>query len=168
MRVIIIAAVAENRAIGRNNDLIWNLPDDMAFFSRSTKGHTVITGRKNYESIPEKYRPLPGRKNIVVSRNSDYSAPGSVVSTSLQTALELASQDNPDVVFIIGGGQIYKEAMESGLVTELFITHVHEDFEADVFFPEVDYGLWNKVSASFHPKDERHPHSFTITRYLPL
>lgn len=166
MDVIIIAAVAENRAIGKDNDLIWKLPDDMAFFSRSTKGHTIITGRKNYESIPHKYRPLPGRDNIVVTRNDSYEAAGSDVVTSLQVALDIAAKKNPEKVFVIGGGQIYSEAIRQGLVTEMLITHVHEHFDADVFFPEVDYSNWRKVSSCFHPADEHHEHAFTISRYL--
>lgn len=167
MRVAIIAAVAENRAIGKNNDLIWNLPADMGFFQRQTRGHVVITGRRNYESIPEKYRPLPNRTNVVITRNPLYAAPGAAVVPGLSAAIERAKTNGGALAFIIGGGQIYAESLRADVVDELVITHVHASFpEADVYFPEVDYEHWQRVEAAYHPKDDQHNHAFTISRYI--
>jgi len=109
MIVSAIAAVADNGTIGHDGDLPWHLPDDMKYFMRTTRGHYVITGRKNYESIPEKYRPLKDRVNIVVTRNTEHAAPGAVVLGSLEDALDRARQGGETEVFIIGGGQIYRE-----------------------------------------------------------
>lgn len=166
MIVSMIAAVAENNAIGKDNDLIWNLPVDMKFFKDTTKGHHVIMGRKNFESIPHKYRPLPGRPNVVVTRQSDYAAPGAQVVNSIQEGLDIARAAGDDEAFIIGGGQIYGQALEDGLVDKMYITHVHERFEADAFFPEFDPKNWDKNQMMVHPIDDRHPHAFTIIEYL--
>jgi dihydrofolate reductase len=118
--VVIIAAVAKNGVIGRNNELIWNIPADMAHFKALTAGHTVIMGRKTWESLPPRFRPLPGRRNIVISRQVDYPAPGAEVADSLESALDLAS--TAATVFIIGGEQIYTQAM--ALADRLEITEV--------------------------------------------
>ena len=166
MEVSIIAAIAENRAIGKDNDLIWTLPKDMAFFRNTTMGHPVIMGRKNFESIPHKWRPLEGRENIVVTRNKGYHAPGTTVVQSLETAIEYAQQIDPVEIFIIGGGQIYDLAIQYDLVTKMYLTKVHESFEADVFFPEYDKDNWVKVKETQYPVDEKHPHAFTIFEYL--
>ena len=106
-----IVAVSENNVIGKDNSLIWHLPADMKFFKEKTTGHCVITGRKNYESIPEKFRPLPNRINIVITRQKEYIAPGAIVVGSLEEAFEKASQTGNDEVFIIGGAEIYKQSM---------------------------------------------------------
>jgi dihydrofolate reductase len=108
-----IAAVAENRVIGRNNDLPWKLPDDMKFFMNTTKGHHVIMGRKNYESLHEKFRPLPNRTNIVVTRQKDFKAPGCHVVHSIDDALKIAEQNNEPEVFVIGGAEIYSLALKN-------------------------------------------------------
>src|SRR6185369_10604295 len=107
--IVVIAAVAKNRVIGRDNQLIWNIPEDMAHFKALTAGHTVIMGRKTWESLPPRFRPLPGRRNIVVSRQADYAAPGGEVAGSLENALALAS--TADTAFVIGGEQIYALAL---------------------------------------------------------
>lgn len=110
MKLSIIVAVSENNVIGKDNQLIWNLPADMKFFKKKTKGHLIITGRKNYESIPEKFRPLLDRTNIVITRQEDYKAPGAIVFSSADAALKYAKQNHSDEeVFIIGGGEIYKQ-----------------------------------------------------------
>ena len=124
MKVSTIAAVASNGVIGKDNDLVWSLPLDMKFFMQTTKGHVVVTGRKNYESIPEKYRPLKGRTNIVVTRNANYVADGAHVVHSLKDALDLARQQGETECFVIGGGQIYRQALEAGWVDAQYITHV--------------------------------------------
>jgi|TARA_B110000879_G_scaffold45872_1_gene64691 dihydrofolate reductase len=139
----IIAAISENNGIGRDNDLLWHLPSDMKFFRKTTLRHCVITGRKNYESIPEKYRPLANRTNIVVTRNANYKAEGAVVKNSLEEALEFAKSENESEVFIIGGGQIYKEAMGKNVIDKMYITHVAKSCDADTFFPEIELSNWN-------------------------
>ena len=160
MIVSAIVAMARNRVIGRDSDLPWRLPDDMKFFQRTTIGHHVITGRKNYETIPPKYRPLKDRVNIVVTRNSNYAAPGAMVVHSLKAALELARTAGETEVFIIGGGQIYKEALEKELVDRIYLTEVEADVEGDTTFPALDSRQWKEVSTEKHPADERHEFAF--------
>ena len=116
MHISLIAAVADNGVIGKDNDLVWSLPDDMSFFKASTRGRHVIMGRKNYESIPHKYRPLPGRTNIILSRDSEYDASPAKLSPSLESALDTARNAGETNCFIIGGGQIYKIALELDVV----------------------------------------------------
>jgi dihydrofolate reductase len=162
MIVSAIAAVADNGTIGVNGDLPWHLPDDLKYFMRTTRGHHVITGRKNYESIPDKYRPLKDRVNIVVTRNADYEAPGAVVLGSLEEALEHAFSAGESEAFIIGGGQIYKEAFAKQLVQRLYLTLVHADIAGDTHFPLIDPADWKEVRRSYHEPDERHAHGFSF------
>ena len=128
MKVSLIVAVAKNGVIGKDNDLIWSLPKDMRFFKETTLGHYVIMGRKNYESIPERFRPLPNRTNVVITRQSDYQAEGCVVVNSLENALELAQHNGDDEPFIIGGGQIYKLALERNLVDKIYFRFISLKF----------------------------------------
>ncbi len=162
MIVSAIAAVAENGVIGRNGDLPWHLPDDLKYFQHITKGHHVITGRKNYESIPPKYRPLRNRVNIVVSRNASYEAPGALVVDSLATGLAIAQRANEKEAFIIGGGQIYREALTMRLVDRLYLTIVHSAVEGDTHFPPLDPGEWREVDRTHHEADERHAFAFSF------
>ncbi len=161
MIISAIAAVAENGVIGNNGQLPWNLPDDMRFFQRTTLHHHVITGRKNYESIPPKYRPLRDRVNIVVTRTQGYQAPGAWVCASLEAAIDIARVAEQKEVFIIGGGQLYAEALEKKLVTRLYLTTVHAEPEGDVTFPAIGKG-WKEVWTERHEKDERHAFAFTF------
>ena len=137
--IVIIAAVAKNRVIGKDNRLLWNIPEDMAHFKALTTGQTVIMGRKTWDSLPERFRPLPNRRNIVISRQADYPAPGAEVATSLEIALNLAS--TAERVFIIGGEQIYRQAMP--IADRLEITEVDLEPEGDAWFPEVMPDCWN-------------------------
>jgi len=136
--IIIIAAVAKNRVIGKDNTLIWNIPQDMAHFKALTSGQTVVMGRKTWESLPPRFRPLPGRRNIVISRQPDYAAPGAEVATSLDAALQLASAAKQ--VFVIGGEQIYTQAMP--VADRLEITEVDLEPEGDAWFPVIDATNW--------------------------
>lgn len=165
MSVSIIAAIAANRGIGKDNDLLWNLPDDMAFFKKMTSGKLVIMGRKNWESIPHKFRPLPNRENIVITRNPDYLAEGAHTVSSIEQALEKAKSLTDEEIFIIGGGVIYSLALDLDVVDTMYITHVNAEPDADVFFPEVSYAAWKAEEISTHPKDDRHAHDFRIVRY---
>ena len=165
MIVSLIVAVAENNVIGKDNTLIWHLPKDMQFFKQTTLNHHIITGRKNYISIPEKFRPLANRTNIVLTRQNNFTEENCVVLNSLETALDFAKKNNETEVFIIGGGQIYKEAIDKGLVDKMYITHVHHAFEGDTFFPEIDTKKWKKISEEHHSKDEKHAYGFSFCVY---
>ena len=149
--LVIIAAVARNRVIGKDNRLLWNIPEDMAHFKALTAGHTVVMGRKTWESLPPRFRPLPGRRNIVISRQADYTAPGAEVADSLENALKLASTQGPAAdsmvaatVFIIGGEQIYKQAM--AVADRLEITEVDLEPEGDAWFPEIAAVDWERTA----------------------
>ena len=166
MKVSLIVAMDLERGIGKNNDLMWHLPADMKFFRETTTGHIVVMGRKNYESIPERFRPLPNRENVVLSRNASYEAEGCTVFVSLDECYAAYSQETERTVFIIGGGQIYREALSSGRVTEMYITHVHHAYDADTFFPEVDMASWKAETLLEHEADEKHAVSFTVKKYV--
>ena len=165
MIVSIIAAVAKDRTIGKDNDLIWHFPKDMAFFKDTTKQHYVIMGRKNYDSIPEKYRPLPNRTNVIVTRQNNFEAPNCLVVNSIEEAIELGRKNGEQEVFIIGGGQIYSQALQDGLVDKMYITHIDKAYSGDAFFPEVDYSKWDIISEELHAKDDKHEANFIIKIY---
>ena len=162
MMVSGIVAVAENGVIGRKGDLPWHLPDDMKFFASTTRGHHIITGRVNYESIPLRFRPLKDRTNLVITRNKNYDPQGAILVNALQEAIDLARKNGDDEVFIIGGGEIFKQAIEQDLMDRLYLTRIHADVEGDVFFPELDPAEWRTIEERHHAADERHAHSFTF------
>jgi dihydrofolate reductase len=165
MKVALIVAVDNENGIGRNNDLMWHLPDDMHFFKEKTTGHIVVMGRKNWDSIPDKFRPLPNRENAVLTRNLAFAESGCKVFNSLEECFSAYVTVTDKTIFIIGGGEVYKLALESGYVTEMFITHVHEKFGADTFFPIFSLDDWNCETVMTHEQDEKHASSFTITHY---
>ncbi|MFD0862809.1 dihydrofolate reductase [Sungkyunkwania multivorans] len=156
--ITIIAAADENNAIGKDNDLIWHLSDDLKHFKELTKGHHVIMGRKTFESMPS---ALPNRTNVVITRRTDYSPENTIVVNSLKEALKVSQSDKQP--FIIGGGEIYKQAME--FANRIELTRVHHEFEADTYFPEINESIWKVVDEKFHPKDEKHLFEFTFIRY---
>lgn len=160
-----IAALDVQNGIGKNNDLMWNLPADMQFFKTTTKGHVVIMGRKNYDSIPEKYRPLAGRTNVVLSRQKDFVAPGCLVFDSLATCLENLSLEEGQKVFIIGGAQIYDLALQTGLVSDLFLTHIDKTYGADTFFPAFDATVYQKELLFKQEVDDKHEARFEVYHY---
>ena len=162
MIVSAIAAVADNGVIGRDNDLPWHLPDDMQFFKRTTLGNPIITGRRNYESVPPKFRPLKDRLNIVISRDPAYHAPGAAVVTSLEAALERAKEEVGEEVFIIGGGQIFREALAKDLIDRLYLTLVHAAVEGDAHFPHIDPTEWKERARERHEVDDRHAYPFSF------
>lgn len=163
--ISLIVARAKNGAIGKDNNLLWHLPADMKFFKETTSGHCIITGRKNYESIPPRFRPLANRTNIVVTRNKDYAEEGALVLHSLEEAINAAQNVDPKKIFIIGGGQIYSESLRKGLVDEMIITEVDAELEADTFFPSFDTSQWSKEVIRTLPKDEKNKFSATIVKY---
>lgn len=157
--ISIIAAIGENNELGKNLDLVWHLPDDFKRFKRITTGHTIIMGRKTFASFP---KPLPNRKHIVITRQNNYDKPGCSVVHSLEEALELAA--NEKEVFIIGGGEIYKQSL--AIADKMELTRVHGSFDADTYFPEIDFSLWELTKEHYHEKDEKHQYAFTYLTYL--
>ncbi len=158
----LIVAMAENNVIGSLNKIPWYMPRDLKHFSNTTKSHTVIIGRNTYESILARLgKPLPERNNIVVTRQTDFSAPGCTVVNSLQNALKIAG-DNEEV-FVIGGSQLYELALP--LVDRLYITHIHATVDGDSFFPKFNIGDWNIISEEHHKKDDKNSLDSTYTVY---
>lgn len=159
MKIIIIVAQSDNRAIGRENRMPWHLPRDLQYFKKLTYGHPVIMGRKTYESIGH---ALPGRQNIVISRNPDLSLPDSETSTSLDSALRYVSQ--AEKVYIIGGGELYHNAMPQADM--LLVTWVHTTImDADCFFPEIRSDIWQQIDCEHYPADEANAYAISICRY---
>lgn len=148
-----IVAVGNNNIIGKDNALIWHLPADMKFFKEKTTGHCIITGRKNYESIPEKFRPLPNRTNIVVTRSADYVAPGAIVVDTIEKAIDAAKQTGDTEIFIIGGAEIFRQTIS--ITDRIYLTKIHQDFDGDVFFPELSPALWTTTATTPGTVDEK-------------
>lgn len=157
--ITLIAAVAENNALGKDNQLLWHLPDDFKRFKNVTSGHYIIMGRKTFESFP---KPLPNRTHIIITRQKKYPSENCIVVDSLQKAIAICPPT--EELFIIGGGEIYNQSIE--IADKLDITRVHNTFDADTFFPEIDLNKWKLTSAEFHPKDEKHQFDFTFETYL--
>lgn len=156
-----IAAAGEQNALGKDNDLLWHLPDDFKRFKNLTTGHPIIMGRKTFESFP---KPLPNRTHIIITRDLDYKVPfeNCMVVHALEAAIKLVKNDS--LAFIIGGGEIYRQGEPFADTIEL--TRVHYSFpEADTFFPEIDEKKWQLVAESHHPTDDRHKYSFTYLTY---
>jgi dihydrofolate reductase len=159
MKITLIAAAAENNALGKDNDLIWRLPDDFKRFKALTSYHYIIMGRKTFESFP---KPLPNRKHVVITRQENYKKETIEVVHSLEEAIEFSSAE--EEIFIIGGGEVYKQALP--FADKIELTRVHGEFEADTFFPEIDEKKWDLVNSEFHDKDEKHKYSFSYLTYL--
>lgn len=166
MKVALIVAMDSERGIGRNNDLMWHLPEDMKFFKDKTSGQIVVMGRKNYDSIPDRFRPLPNRENVVLTRNTDFEADGCKVFHSLNECLVAYENEKERIVFIIGGGEIYRLALEHEAVDEMYITYIDKVYGADTFFPEFDEDNWQVSTLFEQPVDERHEASFEVKRYI--
>ncbi len=149
----IIAAVAENGVIGKDNDLIWYIPEDLKYFKSTTNGKPVVMGRKTFESIVDRIgKPLPGRRNIIITRQSDYDGLGADICPDIATALFTAKQAaNGDDVFVLGGAQIYAETIN--LCDRLYITEVHQSYEGDSTFPTIDKTIWQETSREKHKGD---------------
>jgi dihydrofolate reductase len=143
----LIVAMAKNRVIGHENKMPWHLPAELSYFKRITTGHPIIMGRKTFDSIG---RPLPNRRNIVVSRNTNFHSPGVEVANSLENALALCANDNP---FVIGGASLYAEALT--VAQRLYITEINADLVGDTFFPPINDSLWKEESREARSKDEK-------------
>ena len=160
MKVKLIVAKADNNAIGKGNDLIWRLPADLKFFKKTTLGHTLIMGRKTFESIGF---PLPGRTTIIVTRDKNYKQDGCKIAHSIEEAIDLVeSNESP---FIAGGATIYEQALDKGLIDEMITTEVHEDFEADAYFPEINTDNWIETSREINEPDEKNKYEYCFVTY---
>ena len=157
-KVTLIAAAGKNNELGKDKDLVWHLPDDFKRFKKLTTGHYIIMGRKTFETFPQL---LPNRTHVIITRKKDYNPEGTIVVNSLDKALEVAKEDPQP--FVIGGGEIYKLALDQADAIEL--TRVHGTFDADTFYPEFDEENWKLVEKEEHPADERHKYSFTYLTY---
>ncbi len=156
--ISMIAAMAENRAIGKNNELLWHLPKDFQHFKSVTMGKPILMGRKTFESIG---KALPGRKNIVITRDNHFTAEDVVIVHSIAAALE-ATEEFDDVM-VIGGASFYEQMLP--MTETLYLTVVHQDFEADVFFPEIKAEEWNVVERVKHEADEKHAYPYSFITY---
>ena len=165
MKVALIVAMDLERGIGKNNDLMWHLPKDMRFFKETTLGQVVVMGRKNWDSIPEKYRPLSNRENVVLTRNKKFSSDDCVVLHDLVEVWEKYQDEEERTVFIIGGGEIYRQAIESGLIEEMYITHVSGTYNAETFFPQFNLKNWSVKALLEQDMDEKHECAFQVKQY---
>ena len=157
--VTIIAAIAEHNALGKNNQLIWHLPADLKRFKKTTLNHVVIMGRKTFESLG---KPLPNRTNILITRDKNYKVEGCVVVNSLKEALETATKEDENP-FILGGAEIYKQALP--FTDKLDVTFVHHQFDADVFFPEIDKTIWKETSREDLKADEKNKYDYSFVTF---
>lgn len=157
--ITMIAAAAENNELGKDNKIIWHLPDDFKRFKLITSGHHIIMGRKTFESFP---KPLPNRTHIVITRKENYQPSGCIVVNSMQEALDYCKQE--ENIFIIGGGEIY--ALGMPLSDKIELTRVHHAFDADAYFPVINAEEWLLSKSETHTKDENHKYEFTYETYL--
>ena len=153
-----VVAMDRNRLIGAGDGLPWRLPDEIRRFKEITMGHAVLIGRKTYESIPDKFRPLKGRTNIVLTSQKDYEAPGCIVVHNMHDALTAVGADQE--MMVIGGAHVFEELMP--LVDRLYLTEIDGEYRGDVYFPELDLSEWQEVANEGHPRDERHDFPFTF------
>lgn len=157
----LIAAVADNGVIGRNNQLPWHLPEDLAHFRQVTQGHAVLMGRKTWDSLPPRFRPLPGRRNLVLSRDPAWQAAGAEACSSLSQALTTLA--GCDKVFVIGGAQLYATALP--LADELVLTEIHHTFDGDTQFPHWDRQGFDAIHCERHPASAERPFAFSFVTY---
>lgn len=165
MTVSIVVAASENNVIGKDNRLLWKLPNDMKFFKNTTWAMPVVMGRKTFESVG---KPLNGRTNIVITRNNDWQAEGVKVVNSLEQALEVAADADAREIYVIGGGEIYQQAFQR--CHRIYLTRVHATLEGDSFFPEIKKDEWTLLSELPFPVDEKHAYPYTFQvweRILP-
>lgn len=160
MTISLIVAISKNRAIGIDNQIPWYLPADLKYFKRTTLGHHILMGRKSYLSIG---KPLPRRTNLVLTRNTFFTAAGIQVVHSIEEGIELAKAAGEDELFIIGGGEIYRQSME--LVDRMYITEVDIETEGDTFFPKIDESRWELSSEEYHEADERNKWNYCFKIY---
>lgn len=155
--ISLIVAMDNNRLIGKENDLPWRLPADLQYFKQTTMGHTIVMGRKTFESIG---KPLPNRRNVILTGNKDYHHEGVKVIHSVD---DLMSLEEESELFVIGGATVYEQTMN--VATRLYVTHIEEAFEGDTYFPEINSSVWKEVSKKQGIKDEKNPYVYYFTVY---
>lgn len=159
--ITLIAAAAENNALGKDNQLVWHLPDDFKRFKQITSGHYIIMGRKTFESFP---KPLPNRTHVIITRQKNYTVEGCIVVNSIEDALKVCPKEED--VFIIGGADIYKQSID--FADKIELTRVHANFEADAFFPEINLTNWKLIFEEKHAQDEKHNFDFTFQTFVKV
>ena len=152
-----MVARADNRVIGKDNNLVWHMPADLKYFKETTMGHYAIMGRKTYESVD---KPLPGRTNIIVTRQPDYHRAGCIVVHSVEEAFRLGEENGQEEVFILGGSQIYE--LTIAMADRIYLTEIKAEFEGDSYFPEIDHSKWTEVKREAHEPDEKNPHPYAF------
>jgi dihydrofolate reductase len=160
MIISAIVAYANHYVIGKDNDIPWYLPEDLKWFKKNTLNHTVIMGRKCFESIG---RPLPKRNNIIITRDMFYLSNGCYIAHGIAEALEMAEEMGETEAFIIGGGEIYRQSID--FYDKIYLTKVHADIEGDTFFPAIDFNEWQLIFEGAHTKDEKNPYDYTFMIY---
>ena len=165
LKIKLIVATSENNVIGIKNDLPWHLPDDMSYFKKITTNSVVIMGRNNYLSIPDRFRPLKNRTNIILTTKPDFSPKDCLIANSLEAGIELGKKEKRTDIFIICGGMVYKYAIENDLVDIIFLTRIHAHIKGDTFFPNIDMINWKEINSRFQDKDVKHKFSFTFFKY---
>lgn len=159
--ISLIVAAAKNNAIGKNNQLLWHLPNDLKFFKNTTWGMPVIMGRKTFEAVN---KPLPGRFNIIITRQKDWKAEGVIVAADLQDAIKKAAATNSKEIFIIGGGEIYKQGIE--IADKIYLTRVHAELNGDTFFPVIDESKWQLNSSQDFAADDKHAFAYSFQTWV--
>ena len=160
INISLVVAAADNNAIGKNNQLLWHLPNDLKFFKNTTWGGVVIMGRKTFESVN---KPLPGRLNIVITTNPNWNHETVKTAGSLEQAIEIAKAEHFKEAYIIGGGEIYKQAMPQADI--IYLTRVHAPFDADTFFPEINTNDWQLMHKDDVSRDEKHTYDYSFERW---
>jgi len=160
MKISLITAATENNVIGKDNELPWNLPDDMKFFKDTTSGHYIIMGRKNLESFG---KLLQNRINLILTRDKNYEHEGATIFNDLNEAIAFAKKNEEEELMIIGGGEIYKLALP--LADKIYLTRIHAEIEGDVYFPKIEEKDWKMTEEYFHPSDDKHEYSFTFQTF---
>jgi dihydrofolate reductase len=163
MQKIIIAAVSDNLAIGKENDLLWEMPADIDFFMNTIKNQWLITGRKSYESAQGSEVFTQPEKTVIITRRSNYEANGAAIVNTVQAAFDIPEKAGASTVYVLGGGEIYKQSIDFADI--LLITEIHATFEADIFFPEIDQSIWIETARTDHQKDEKNPYNYSFVRY---
>jgi dihydrofolate reductase len=159
--ITLIAAAAENNALGKDNQLVWHLPDDFKRFKQITSGHYIIMGRKTFESFP---KPLPNRTHVIITRQKNYKVDGCIVVNSIEDAIKSCPKE--EEIFIIGGADIYNQSID--FADKIELTRVHANFEADAFFPEINLNLWKLTFEEKHVQDEKHNFDFTFQTFVKV
>jgi len=164
MELSLIAAASLNDVIGKDGDIPWNMPRDMKLFKDVTVGHHVLSGRKNYMSIPGKFRPLSDRVNIVVTRNKDFNDPGAVVFHEINDGIDFARKEGENELMIIGGGEIYSQCLD--IADNIYLSRIQTEIEGDTFFPKLKPDNWMLLEAEYFDKDDKNPYDFSFEHYV--